>query len=41
VSDSPARSAGDPLVTCVTGLDDVERAFREAATGLKAVFAIS
>ena len=31
----------DPLVTCVTGLDDFERAFREAATGLKAVFAIS
>jgi alcohol dehydrogenase len=31
----------DALVTCVTGLEDFERAFREAATGLKAVFAIS
>lgn len=31
----------DPLVTCVAGLDEFERAFREAATGLKAVFAIS
>ena len=31
----------DALVTCVTGLDDFERAFREAATGLKAVFSIS
>jgi threonine dehydrogenase-like Zn-dependent dehydrogenase len=30
-----------PLVTCLTGLDDFERAFREAKTGLKAVFAIS
>jgi len=31
----------ESLVTCVTGLDDFERAFREAAGGLKAVFAIS
>jgi threonine dehydrogenase-like Zn-dependent dehydrogenase len=31
----------DRLVTCVTGLDDFERAFREAATGVKAVFEIS
>jgi alcohol dehydrogenase len=31
----------DPLVTCVAGLEDFERAFREAATGLKAVFAVS
>jgi len=30
-----------PLVTCVTELGDHERAFREAATGLKVVFAIS
>jgi threonine dehydrogenase-like Zn-dependent dehydrogenase len=31
----------DLLVTCVTALDDFEHAFREAATGLKVVFAIS
>ena len=31
----------DPLVTRVTGLDDFERAFRNAVTGLKVVFAIS
>jgi alcohol dehydrogenase len=31
----------DPLMTCVTGLDDFEHAFREAATGLKTIFAIS
>jgi len=31
----------DSLVTCVTGLDEYARAFREADTGLKAVFAIS
>jgi len=31
----------DRLVTCVAGLDEHERVFREAATGLKAVFAIS
>lgn len=31
----------EPLVTRVTGLEDYERAFREAATGLKTIFAIS
>lgn len=31
----------DPLVTCMTGLDDFERAFRSAETGLKVIFAIS
>jgi alcohol dehydrogenase len=30
----------DPLVTRVTGLDDYERAFREAASGLKVMFAL-
>lgn len=30
-----------PLVTLVTGLDDCQRAFREAASGLKVLFAIS
>jgi alcohol dehydrogenase len=30
-----------PLVTRVTGLDDYDRAFREAASGLKVLFAIS
>jgi len=31
----------DPLVTCISGLDDFERAFRSAETGLKVIFAIS
>ena len=31
----------DSLVTCVIGLDEYDRAFREADTGLKAIFAIS
>ena len=30
-----------PLVTCVTGLDDFERAFGHAETGLKVLFAVS
>ena len=30
-----------PLVTCVTGFDDFERAFRNAETGLKVLFAVS
>jgi threonine dehydrogenase-like Zn-dependent dehydrogenase len=35
------RIVVDPLVTCVTGIADFERAFRHAEIGLKAVLAIS